>query len=62
LAPLLRHVAGKDILHTIAQRHDDRLRQRRRSELRRRQRLVPLVVDRSRKYIDDEYAAAFDAE
>src|SRR6218665_1204355 len=44
--PLLRHVAGVDIFHAIAQCLDDGMGQRAGGELGRRQVLVPFVVDR----------------
>ena len=48
---VLRDIAGIDVLDAVAQRRDDRFRQRCRRELRRRHELVPFVVDRAGKHV-----------
>src|SRR5208283_1005812 len=55
--PLLGHIAGIDVLDAILKRLDHRLCQRFGRELRRRQQLIPFIVDRPWKHIDDPYAA-----
>src|SRR5204862_5150386 len=51
--PFLRHVARIEILDAFAQGLDDRASERGGGDLRRRQELVPFVVERTGEDIDD---------
>src|ERR1700728_2406634 len=54
--PVLRDVAGINVLDPALQGLDDRCRERRRRQLRRQDELIPLILDWPRESVDDANA------